>query len=429
MHGLCAEPSFESGFWNTFKHRLLHTTLTITLAGSLSIANAADPHQATDHSGEADNSCIAPNQWYSPADEKTINSSAFLKQAAKSRVVLLGEHHAQGDHQRWELHTLAALYAHNPNMVIGFEMFPRKAQPVLDRWIAGELNEAEFLEQSDWQKYWNFDAKYYLPLFHFARMNNIPIYALNVSRDLVKKVRKEGWENIKEEDREGVADPAPPGEGYKKLLISIYQQHGAHKRSDDDKDKKSEEDPLESPGFKRFLQGQTLWDAAMAQIIYRETEKDPKLLFVGVMGSGHVVNDYGIPDQLKSLGQKDVTTMIAWHDDFGCEGVKPQFADAIIGMRMAEEAAQPKPKLGVYLEEDGGKVSIAKLVEGSVAEAMGLQKGDIFVKAAGKETTRMIQVISIVQQTRLGTWLPLLIKRGDEEMEFVAKFAPLEEDE
>jgi len=428
MHGLCAGPTF----WKNLTQRVASATLITTLAAAatISIAHAADPHKMIDHDGSADNSCIVPNQWYNPDDMGQINSNQFLRNAAKGRVVLLGEHHAQGDHQRWELHTLVALHALNPNMAIGFEMFPRKAQPVLDKWIAGELTEAEFLEQSNWQKYWNFDSKYYMPLFHFARMNQIPIHALNVSRDLLKKVRKEGWQNIAEEDREGVADPAPPGEGYKKLLISIYQQHGAHKP--DAKKGESESDSasdFESPGFKRFLQGQTLWDAAMAQIIFHETEKNPSLLFVGVMGSGHVVNDYGIPDQLKSLGQKDVTTMIAWHDDFGCEGIGGEFADAVIGMTMQEDAAQPKPKLGVYLEEDEGKVSIAKLVEDSVAEKIGLQKGDIFVKAAGKKITRMIQVISIVQHTRHGTWLPLLMKRGDGEIEIVAKFAPLNEEE
>ncbi|MCF6323786.1 MAG: ChaN family lipoprotein [Gammaproteobacteria bacterium] len=424
MHGLCT----GSSGWKKLTNRLFSAALITILAGSISVSHAADPHQVIDHKGTANNSCIVANQWYNPDDMGIINRNNFLREASQGRVVLLGEHHAQGDHQRWELHTLVALHTLNPDMAIGFEMFPRKAQPVLDKWIAGELTEAEFLEQSNWQQYWNFDARYYMPLFHLARMNQIPIHALNVSKDLLKKVRTEGWQNIKKEDREGVTDPAPPGEGYKNLLIAIYQQHGAHMPGA----KKGEQDTaadLESPGFKRFLQGQTLWDAAMAQIIFHETVKNPSRLFVGVMGSGHVINDYGVPDQLKSLGQKEVTTMIAWHDDFGCEGIDGQFADAVIGMKMQADAAQPKPKLGVYLEEDEEKVSIARLVEGSVAEAIGLQKGDIFVKAAGKKITRMIQVISIVQRTSHGTWLPLLMKRGDKEIEIVARFAPLEEDE
>ena len=423
MHRLCAAMTF----WKNVTRRLYRTTLiTPLLVGTMSAAIAADPHPLIDQSDKRGDSCIAPNQWYNPADMGLLDANKFLRKAAQSRVVLLGEHHAQGDHQRWELHTLVALHTLNPNMAIGFEMFPRQVQPILDSWIAGELSEAAFLEQTGWQQFWNFDAKYYMPLFHFARMNQVPIYALNVSRELVKKVRKQGWQNISEADREGVTDPSPPGEGYKNLLISIYQQHGAHKPGAKKGEKDTRAD-LESPGFKRFLQGQTLWDAAMAQLIFREVEKDPSLLFVGVMGSGHVVNDYGIPDQLKSLGLKDITTMIAWHDDFGCEGIDSQFADAVVGMTMQEKTAQQKPKLGVYLEEDADKVSIAKVVKDSIAESIGLQKGDIFVKAGGKKITRMVQVIAIVQRTPHGTWLPLLMKRGDKTFEVVAKFKAIED--
>src|SRR5665811_1945932 len=57
---------------------------------------------------------------------------------AKRGVVLLGETHDQAAHHRWQLHTIAALFSHRPDMAIGFEMFPRRVQPVLDRWSNGE---------------------------------------------------------------------------------------------------------------------------------------------------------------------------------------------------------------------------------------------------------------------------------------------------
>ena len=68
-------------------------------------------------------------------------------------------------------------------MVIGFEMFPRRVQPALDRWVAGELTEAEFLQQAEWGKVWSMPAELYLPLFHFARMNRIPMLALNIDAE------------------------------------------------------------------------------------------------------------------------------------------------------------------------------------------------------------------------------------------------------
>jgi hypothetical protein len=50
---------------------------------------------------------------------------------AKRGVVLLGETHDQAAHHRWQLHTIAALFSHRPDMAIGFEMFPRRVQPVV----------------------------------------------------------------------------------------------------------------------------------------------------------------------------------------------------------------------------------------------------------------------------------------------------------
>ena len=42
--------------------------------------------------------------------------------------------------------------------MIGFEAFPRRVQPVLERWVAGQLSESEFLAQSDWRNVWRFDV-------------------------------------------------------------------------------------------------------------------------------------------------------------------------------------------------------------------------------------------------------------------------------
>ena len=104
---------------------------------------------------------------------------------ARRDVILLGEDHGNADHHRWQLQTLAALHVLKPRMVIGFEAFPRRLQPVLDRWVAGELSAQEFIAQSDWHKVWNFPPELYLPLFEFARVNRIPMLALNVERNVI----------------------------------------------------------------------------------------------------------------------------------------------------------------------------------------------------------------------------------------------------
>ena len=93
--------------------------------------------------------CVSVGSWMVPGGGE-ISNPEIIAQAAKSDVVLLGETHVNKEHHRWQLQALAAIHAVRPDMVIGFEMFPRRVQSVLDRWVAGELTEQEFLGDVQW---------------------------------------------------------------------------------------------------------------------------------------------------------------------------------------------------------------------------------------------------------------------------------------
>ena len=139
-------------------------------------------------------------------------------------------------------------------MVIGFEMFPRRVQDVLDRWVAGELSESEFLQRSHWAEVWGFDAAYYLPLFHFARMHRVPMVALNVERELVRRIGREGLDAVPENEREGVGRPEPASAAYLRELHAVYARHG-----------RGASGGVDDPAFQRFVAGQLMWDRAMAE--------------------------------------------------------------------------------------------------------------------------------------------------------------------
>jgi len=159
------------------------------------------------------------------ADQDQGNCGTVL---AQRPVVLLGESHDNAEHHRWQLHTLAALHGHNPDMILGFESFPRRVQPVLDQWVNGELDPIAFLEAADWAKVWSFDPTLYLPLFDFARQNRIPMIALNVDRDFVVRVRREGWSAIPADERLGLSDPASAALAYRESLAEVYAFEQLH---------------------------------------------------------------------------------------------------------------------------------------------------------------------------------------------------------
>ena len=177
-------------------------------------------------------SCLTPGQWFTPAGERTtaIAQPTLLKELAGKRVVLLGEHHDDADHHRWQLQVIAALHAQQPNLVIGMEMLPRRAQPVLDQWVAGQLTEPELLTLTDWGRVWGFDAGMYLPILHFARLNRIPVVAVNVERALVSEVGAKGLAAVPAERREGVSVPAAAPKAYRDRLEQVFNEHGSSRR-------------------------------------------------------------------------------------------------------------------------------------------------------------------------------------------------------
>lgn len=361
-----------------------------------------------------------------PASDRQITVVDLIKSSADNRIVLLGEHHDNMEHHRWQLQMIIGLYTLNPEMVLGFEMFPRQSQPVLDKWVAGELTEEAFLKQANWEEYWSFDAQLYLPLFHFARMNRIPMYALNVDRSLIREVGKQGWGNLSDERKEGVSAPAPASEGYRQLLATVFMQHGDN--HNDGTAEERVEKAMAMPGFSRFVESQQVWDRAMAEAIANGVTKNPGSQFVAVLGSGHMMYHFGVPEQLADLGMPRPAVLIPWDPEFECEYIQKNFADAVIGLKAfrfsAQQQAKDRPRLGVYLDEAEEGVVIQDIMPNSIADSLDLRKGDVILRMAGVEITAVNQAIDIVKSMRFGAWLPITLRREDKTFDVVAKFPP-----
>jgi uncharacterized iron-regulated protein len=388
----------------------------------LSVAvNSAGAQTKTELKEKEGPDCAPPARWTVPGDGK-LSESAVIARAAKQSVVLLGEMHDNADHHRWQLQTLAALHAVRPDMVIGFEMFPRRVQKALDQWVAGELSEAQFLAASDWNHVWSTDFNLYPPLFHFARMNRIPMVALNIDTRLRRSVSAKGFNGVPEEEREGVSAPALPSSSYLDYLLPIY---GEHERSGKKKGGGSRDDP----DFRRFVESQQLWDRAMAQAIQAAVNRAGRPLVVGIMGSGHIKYGYGVPHQLKDLQISVVATLLPWNTGTACAQVVAGLADAVFGVApfsFASPEAAPRQRLGIRFEmgQDGG-ARVLQVEKGSIAEQAGIRDGDVIREAAGVVITRTDDIVEIVKRQAPGTWLPLKLKRGGEMIDIVAKFPAL----
>jgi uncharacterized iron-regulated protein len=259
------------------------------------------------------------SSWLDPDTGALIPHDELMAEMAQNRVVLLGETHDHYDVHRWQLHVMAALHGRNPNMVVGFEMFPRSTQPILDEWTAGDLSEEAFLAKVDWKKVWGFPPELYLPIFRFCREMGIRMIALNCYRELVSRVGKEGWDAIAEEDRDGLTPAKPATDAYRDYLFSlvsgpdgIFQQ-----QTDEAKARKD-----------RFTRAQQTWDRAFACNIAKTQTGDNPPLVIGIIGRGHLEFGHGTPYQLDDLGIDKVSVLLPSGGDSGTRDQRPGIARA-----------------------------------------------------------------------------------------------------
>ena len=357
--------------------------------------------------------CVVAGQWLEPESGRRPADDDLIGRMAGRSVVLLGEVHDNAEDHRWQLHAISALHGSNPNMVLGFEAFPRSVQAHLDRWTRGDMDERAFLKATRWNQVWRFDPDLYMPLFHFARLHRIPMLALNVDQALIERVSNDGWQAVPDGTREGVSDPAPPSDAYLDYLARAYALHstaeGAEGKEPDD------------PGFKRFVAVQLTWDRAMAERLAGARLGGGKPLVVGVVGRGHLVYGYGIPHQLAALGIPKAAVLLTWDKDRECAGLAQgtPVADAVFGLG-GDTSAAPKARLGVII--DG--LRIRRVVEGSIAATAGLASGDRILEAAGRPLENAGDLIAIIHRQAPGTWLPIKVGRGSETLDMVAKFPP-----
>ncbi len=230
--------------------------------------------------------------WLDPQTGETLAVRTLLDRLLHRQAVLLGETHDNAEIHRWQLNVIAMLHAHRQDIAVGFEMFPRRVQPALDAWVAGELDVDRFLLRSEWHRAWRFDPELYLPIFHFCRQNRIPMLALNCERDLVRQVGRLGWDGVPEAQRENLSRPAAATAAYRRYLFDITGGGRPDRKA------KSADDPA----FDSFVNAQQIWDRAFACNIVAWLQANPRSLVVGIIGRGHLDFGGGTPHQLRELG-------------------------------------------------------------------------------------------------------------------------------
>ncbi|NJL00892.1 MAG: ChaN family lipoprotein [Spirulinaceae cyanobacterium RM2_2_10] len=216
---------------------------------------------------------------------RQLAPASLIEQLRAANVVYLGEQHDRvADHEA-QLEIVQALHAANPQLAIALEMFQHPFQAALDRYLAGESDEAALLAESEYEQRWGFPWEFYAPLLRFAKANQIPVIALNTPTEVTRQISGQGLASLDAAARQQIPplDEIDTGNAnYRRLLETAFSAHAAH-------------GGLE---FENFFAAQVTWDETMAMNIAAFHRAQPQRQVIVIAGRGHVIYGYGIPDRV-----------------------------------------------------------------------------------------------------------------------------------
>jgi len=300
-------------------------------------------------------------------DGDAIEPETLWDELRKVTVVHLAETHDQPRHHEIQLEAIRQLDTGKDDLAIGFEMFPRSAQPILDQWVAGELSEWEFMERVNWYKSWGFPYPLFRPIFLYAREHHIRLVGLNAPADINRKVGRGGLNSLTPEERA-------------LLPKNIDLDDKVHRRN-------FEEILPHHPGINlvTFYEAFCVWDDMMAESAALWLKKNGGRLVV-IAGNGHIRTRLGIPERLKRRFKSSYRILLTQDVRDPDDNFDLMLAPGADYVWWTKEAHQPDPKrMGVGLDE---KLAVTMVAPGSAAEKAGVKVGDIFRKAGKRKLTQ-----------------------------------------
>jgi uncharacterized iron-regulated protein len=225
-------------------------------------------------------------------DQATIPFDRMAGEVSKSRVIVIGEtHDNQADHDL-QLKIIRTLREGGLPLAVGLEMFRADNQELLDKWWRWGMSTEQF--ETIYRENWGLSWPLYRDIFLYSRQKRIPLVGLNVPREIVSKVAREGYGSLTVAERKKL----PPGltctldETYRSFIRKSFTEHA------------------QSSGrsFDHFCEAQMLWDTAMAIHALEYLDKHPDSRMVILAGSAHAWKQ-AIPRQITKM-RPDVTVSV-----------------------------------------------------------------------------------------------------------------------
>src|SRR5438105_8701759 len=218
------------------------------------------------------------------------NPTALIQAMQGHRVVLLGEVHDNAAQHTLRIAALRQLVVKGARPAIAFEQFDRERQPDIDRARRERPGDADYLiaqakGRNEWQ--WQF----YRPFVALALEYDLPIVAVNLSRDKAMHVAIDGWPAVFDARvRDELKLDSLPADFRRKHEDAIAAGHCNLLRAED---------------LSARARAQIARDIIMARAIRPYVDRGVVLL----AGNGHVRRDIGVPFWLSPDAMRDAVSI------------------------------------------------------------------------------------------------------------------------
>ena len=301
----------------------------------------------------------------------------MIRDMRSSRFVYVGETHNSLPMHEIQYQVIRALYAQDRNFAIGLEMLPVTVQETLNKWTSGILTKDEFIREVRWYVHWNFNYGFYEKVFDFAKEHRLPVYALNVPREIITKIRMQGWDALSDEEKKFIPkSPDLANKDHRALIRKIFE---------------SSEIPHQMKGagfdmmFDGLYRGQSAWDEVMSANAVKGAESEGRRLVV-CAGSGHLLYNLGLNMRALEKSGLPGKTVIVVAVPAGQKSLKVSrtYGDYVFGI--AEEAKPAFPSIGLALKKVDNLENLvveSKPIDGAASRA-DFEKGDVILAVDGR---------------------------------------------
>lgn len=357
---------------------------------------------------------VSPGKIYSARAGKAISFEKMISDMKGSRFIYVGETHNNFPMHDIQLKVIQALYEADRNLSIGLEMFPVTFQKPLNKWSLGILSKCEFIREAQWYVNWGYNFAFYEKIFQFAKENAISLYALNVPRELITKIRMKGWEALSDEEKKLAPSPDLSYREHRMLIRTIFE---------------SAEIPHQMKGkgmdmmFEGLYRAQSAWDEAMAHYAHKAFSRDQKRMVI-LAGSGHLLYNLGINRRNFERSRLPFKTMIsvAIPEEKQSLQISRSYADYIWGIPEEERPAYPSIGLKFKKIDDLANLIIERNPVDGVAQDADFKKGDIVLSVNGKNFADINELRIYLAQFQWGNEVKFRLLRTAKEIEVVLKF-------